>query len=494
MTEMAFQEFMPDQGYYNNPGITVAKNVLPYEDSYKSFPSQTVYSNALNARCQGAQAGRDNAGNTYNFAGNASKLYKLSGGTYSDVSKVGGYTTGAEESWFFTQFGSNMIATNYADAIQAFNMGTSSVFADLSATAPKARYIAVVRDFLVAGNVNDSTDGVVPHRLRWGPIGNPAGVWTPSAALQADYQDLDSAGGWIKQIVGGEYGVILQERYITKMTYIGSPDIFRFDVVEYDRGTPAPGSVTKYGNFIPYLGGDGFYIFDGQQSASIGAGKVDKFFYNDVDQNYMGRICSTIDPINKIIFWAYPGSDNTGGNPNKILAFNYSPSAKKRWAYAEQDLEFIYRSLAEGYTLDGLDAVSTSIDALLFSLDSRVWTGNSAILSGFNTSHKQVNFTGAALDATIETTEARFNPAGRSFITRLRPVIEGYSTMTVQLGTREDLNDTVTYGSAVSPETTTAAISVRSNARYHRARVNLSGGFDHAKGIDVEAMTMVGNR
>lgn len=494
MAELLFGEWTPDTGDYDNSGgVTVANNVLPYEDSYKSFPSPVVYSSALDNTCKGAVASRDNEGNAYNFAGSTSKLALLSNGVYDDVSKAGGYDVAADGQWFFTQWGNQLIATNGTDPVQAFAMGIDSKFSDLAATAPKARYCTVVRDQVVLGNINDPVAGLVPYRVQWGQLGAPGADWTPNAATQADFQDLPSENGWVQQIVGGAYGVIFQERAITIQTYVGSPLIYRFDTAEFDRGTPAPGSVTRFSNNVPYLGIDGFYIFDSQVSQPIGAGKVDKTFYGDLDQNYFNRICSTIDPINKIIFWAYPGSGNTGGNPNKIIAFNYSATATKRWASADLDLEYIYRSLAEGYTLEGLDNVSTNLDNLLFSLDSRVWQGNSALLSGFNSSHQQVNFTGSALTGTIATQEGRLNKNGRALVTKVRPIVEGYETISISMGHRSTLAAPVTYDAANTPEVD-GNISARANDFYHRALVTLTGGFDHAKGIDIVKVKNVGGR
>ncbi len=490
--QVQFSEYLPDLPPMDNQGVTVALNVMPSGDSYKSFPSQAIYSNALTARCQGATSGRDTAGVTYNFAGDATKLYQLSAAAWADVSKGGGYATGGQEKWNFTQWGSQIIATNYADDIQAFTMGVSSVFANLSATAPKARYVSVVRNNVVVANTDDAVDGVIPYRVRWSGIGDST-LWTPSVTTQSDFQDLDGEGGWCQQVVGGEIGTIFQERSIWRMTYVGSPIIYQFDEVERGKGTPAPGSVTKIGSAIPYLGIDGFYIFDGQQSVPIGTNKIDKTFYTDLDQSYMDRISSTIDPINQIIFWASPGQQNTNGNPNRIWAYNYSPNAKKRWAYSSQDVEYIYRSLAEGYTLDGLDAISTNLDLLPFSLDSRVWTGNAALFSGFNTSHKQVNFTGAALDATIETQEVELTPNQRTNIQEIRPFVEGYTTMTIQIGGRNSLADSVTWGTAISANSA-GNFPCRSNYRYHRMRVNLSGAFSHAQGLNIVKISVRGSR
>lgn len=491
--DVKFGAYTPDLPPMDNAGVTVALNVLPAGDSYASFPSTAVYSDALDARCQGAVSGRDNDGTTYNFAGDASKLYAISTAAWSDVSVAGGYSTNSQERWEFTQWGEQMLATNFADPIQTYTMGTSSAFANLSGTPPQARHIDVVRNNVVVANTYDAVDGNVPYRVRWSGIGDET-AWTPSVTTQSDFQDLDGQGGWCQRIIGGEYGVILQERAIWRMTYVGSPIIYQFDEVERGQGTPAPGSVTKLRGAIPYLGDDGFYIFDGQQSIPIGADAVDKTFYADLDQSYMDRISSTIDPINKIIFWASPGQQNVGGNPNRIWAYNYSPTAKKRWAYADLDIEYIYRSLAEGYTLEGLDSVSASLDALAFSLDSRVWMGNSALFSGFNSDHKQVNFTGTALDATIETQEVELTRNMRTNVQEIRPFIEGSSAVvTIQVGMRNDLSESVTWTSEISANNA-GNFPVRANARYHRMRVKISGGFNHAQGLNMVKMTARGGR
>ena len=488
-----FAEYLPDLPAFGNAGALQAKNVLPAGDSYQPWPRLVVYSSALSARCQGAVAARDNDGNTFNFAGDVSKLYKLLNATYSDVSVGGGYNTAAEECWYFSQFGNRFLATNFADAIQSWVLGTSSAFANLAATAPKARYITSMRGFVVVGNTFDAVDGNVPYRVRWSAYGDPTASWNISATTQADYNDLDSSRGWVQQVVGGEYGVIFQERAITRMEYVGSPIVFQFREVESGRGTPAPGSVVKVGNWIAYLGIDGFYIFDGNQSVPIGVNKIDKTFWAEVDLSYLNRICSCVDLDKQIIYWSYPATGNTAGRCNKVLAYNYSPNAAMRWSFAEIETETLFISVSEGYTLDGLDAVSATLEGLPNSLDWRGWTGSNAILTAFDQNHKQANFTGTALDAVIDTAEAQITPGYRTDVTLLRPMVDGSGTVTVQVGTRNNLSDTVAFGAAVSVNAS-GFCPVRSNARYHRARVNISGGFNDAQGIDLAKFTKAGMR
>ena len=77
---------------------------------------------------------------------------------FVDKSKGGGYnnstTENARDFWSFCQFGNRVIATNFAYNIQSFVEGTSTAFADL--VSLKAKYVAVIRDFVFAGYTNES--------------------------------------------------------------------------------------------------------------------------------------------------------------------------------------------------------------------------------------------------------------------------------------------------------------------------------------------------
>ncbi|HZD13465.1 MAG TPA: hypothetical protein VE177_08115, partial [Candidatus Binatus sp.] len=309
-------EWTPDLPNFGSMGIE-ALNVIPWRQGYKSFPSMVVFSTALTAACQGGYFARDSAANVYNFSGDATKLYRLVGTTQTDSSRLAGgaYATAIDDFWEFTQWGQTVIATNYADAPQVITLGGAN-FAALGGTPPKARHIAVIRDFVVLGNVNSGTPA--PNEVFWSAINNSAG-WTISAATQCDSQDLQGDGGWVQKIVGGEYGLIFLERQVWRMTYVGSPVIFQFDLIERNRGAYAPQSVIGWGNMVFFLADDGFYLIVGGSGAiPIGDGKVDKFFLSDLQTAFSYRVNAAIDPVNKIVMWAYPGS-GSAGTPNSVV-------------------------------------------------------------------------------------------------------------------------------------------------------------------------------
>lgn len=484
-----YGEWLPDLPVYANPGATEAQNCVPHGMSYKPLSSVSVFSGATTGRVYGATRAIAQGGDTHVFAGTGTTLEKLTADTtFDDVSIAAGYTEAADPSWSFAQWGEQVLATNYSNDVQTFTLGTSTKFADLGGSPPKAKYITRVGDFVVLGNINDSADGIVPYRVHWSGIGNEA-TWAVSAVTQADYQDLDSEYGHIQGIVGLDYGIVFQEKAITRMSYVGSPGIFRFDKIETGRGCYIPGSIANVGHRIFYLSEDGFYMFDRTESVPIGANKVDKTFFADLGDTYRLRMSSAVDPINKLVFWAYPSASSTG-NLDKLIIYNWE---SQKWSNADLtsgQLTHMVSTQTLGYTIDTLDQVGTNIDNFTVSLDSRTWTGGAQVLSAFDASNQLNYFTGTAMAAVLETKE--FDIQGkRSQINRIRPFIDG-GTITAQMGTRES-GGTISWSSAISPETD-GSIPTRSNARFHRIRLNVSGGFTDAQGVDIEEQLQTGSR
>ena len=479
-------DYRPDLPDFQNPGATRALNVLPSATSYRPLSGLVAYSNALAGRCQGAFATRDSSANVFNFAGDANHLYRLDGTSWTDVTRASGgaYITSADGGWSFTQFGDLVIAVNGVDAPQSWTLGSATRFTPLAGDPPFGRFVSTVRDFVVIGRISG-----FPNRVQWSGINN-AETWSPSAATQADYQTLPD-GGWVQGLVGGEYGTVFQERSIKRMTYIGAPLIFQFDEIARNRGVVAEGSIANFETTAFFLDNDGFHaLIGGQQLQPIGDQKVDKTFWRTVDQGYLHRISAAIDPINKLYIVSYPGSGNIGGTPNRLLIYNWTAD---RWSEAEIEIDLIYPSLSEtSYTLDSLDSVSSSLDALGFSLDSRTWTGGLVLLSAFEAGRRLALFTGPALPATVETGEAQLFPGRRAMVSSVRPIIEGALSTgagpSVRLGVRNRTMDAVVWGPAAGVDIH-GECPARSAGRYHRARISLPAGaeWQHIQGIDLVA-------
>lgn len=473
--------YLPDLPALDNPGATVALNVVPGPSSYRPLASLSAQSDPLPAPCQGAFAARDAAGNVANFAGTATGLYRLSGMSWIDVTRASGgaYATPADGAWRFAQFGPLVIAVNGVDAPQKWLLGQSAAFEALAGGAPLGACIATVRDFVVMGRV-----GVDPGRVQWSAI-NDAEDWTVSAATQADFQDLPD-GGWVRAIVGGEAGIVLQEQAIKRMTYVGAPLVFQIDEIARNRGAAVAGAVASFERSTFFLDNDGFYALVGaDQLVPIGDRKIDGTFWSQVDQGHLHRISAAIDPVNKLYIVAYPAAGNEAGRPNRLLIYNWTA---ERWSEADVETELVFTALSQAsYSLDGLDAVSGSLDGLGFSLDSRAWTGGLVLLSAVDAQHRLGIFGGPNLEARIETGEAQLVPGRRTVVAGVRPLIDG-GAVSMAVGTR-DLPDAAVAWSAPSARNAYGLCPLRAEGRYHRARITVAAGgsWTHLQGLDVEA-------
>lgn len=483
-------EWSPDLPPLGNPGALVADNVIPAANSYRSFPNAVPAANSLGGRCQGAIYARDAAQNVYNYAGDASALYRMVAQSFTVATRLvgGAYTTPVDDYWEFVQWGETVIGVNGSngDTPQQISLGGAN-FVNLSG-APKARHIAVINNFVVLGNISDSVVGV--QRVRWSAINNAAS-WTVDAATLSDYQDLLGDGGWIQKIVGGENGgFVMQQHAIWRMSFTGSPTIFQFDKVKTGIGVYAPQSVVSVQGMIFFLADDGFYMFDGSTITPIGLNKVDKTFLEDLDSNYVYRVVGAVDPNRKLVLWSYPGTGNTGGNPNRVLVYHWG---LQRWSRitgvggAGFNMEFIMSSISSGYTLDGLDAISTNIDTLPYSLDSSRYVGGQLNLSIFNSSHVLATLNGPALPATVQTGEKNLILGHKTYINEVWPLVEGVSaSVQVAIAARNTLIESASVGAAMSPTSTGFAL-MRNTARYHRFQITTTNGvdFDNLQGVMV---------
>ncbi len=500
MAMIPFGSWEPDKADYQNPGITIAKNCLPRSSvvnsgatTYGPLASLSTVGAAVDNRPQGAAAFRDSDGNVYTFAGDIDNLYKYDSGNavWDEISKTTDvYTVAADDTVNFEQFGETIISVNgHSDHPQSFVLGTSSAFADLGGSGPRARHIAVVKDFLMVGDTWDITDGSKVNRVWWPAIDDPTDWPTigtaDAAAKQSDRQDL-AVGGAVQGIVGaigGLDGAIISEKAIHRIQYEGPPTVFGIYAVDGARGSPAPNSIVSVsGGFVFYLGEDGFYAFTGATSHPLGDQRVDKYFFADLDQTYFHRIYGVADAINKIVFWAYPGAGSANGVPNKLIIYNW---AIDRWSFAEVDLEILFKDLTASYTMEGLDAVSASLDDLEFSLDSRIWTQGRLLLSAMSTDFKLARFAGANLAAVIETAET--GGPGMTTVNGFRPVVDGSAVVTVGLKTRDlqSATEVLIGPNGIDPD---GQVHFVKTARYHRAQVNIAAGsWDHAQGGEYDA-------
>jgi len=470
ISRITFGEWTPDQPGITN-GLRRAENVYSKLVGYGAIPTVVDYSASASENLNNVVAGKTTAGATIVFAGGSTKLFKLDSADLSldNVSKSGNYTTPTDQRWKFTQFGNVIIAANGFDKLQGFNLNSSSLFANLAADAPTARYVTVVRDFVVSGWQTS-----YPNRVQWSALGDESS-WTTSATTQADYQDIPD-GGSVVGVTGGEYGLVFMDRSIHRMSYVGSPLVFQFDNISRNLGCYEANSIIQYGGTSFFLGDDGFYACDGQNVVPIGNEKVNRFFFDNVDEGTLYLMSAAVDPTKKLIIWAY--ASNSSATADSLLIYNYQT---QRWTSGTTTVDRIASTSTPAVTLEGLDVYGT-LETILTTFDSRIWLGGKLQLAGVDGA-KIVTFSGANATAYIETGDIEV-PGATSSITLVKPTVEGGSG-SVALLSRRLLTESTVFGSQTAADAENR-VSVRGVGRYHRLQLTPTGSWTSAVGMDID--------
>lgn len=478
-----FGRWHPDADGVNAQILKVAKNVHPVAAGFAPFSQPVAVGSSVGSQVRGAVSLLDTSGNVLSMAGTETALYKLgTGDVWSDVTRTSGgaYAGVSPERWRFVEFGPNIIATNYIDNIQTYNMTSSTNFEDLGGSPPKARYLAVVRDFVVCGHTSADNKAV-----QWSNI-NDSADWTIGGSSLADVNSLPD-GGPITGLIGGEVGYIFQRDGVTRMTFVpGSGAIFQFDKVEAGRGLFAPDSLVHSASEAFYVGVDGVYRMNlvSGLSQPVGVGKWRDFFVKDMRNGSQSLCMGALAPQKNLYMLAYVSEsavDDT--TPDRIIVYDY---AIDEAAYIDVTAYTLARWLTQGTDLDSMDSFGT-LDGLPFSLDADYWKGGAPLVGIFQADNKLAYFTGSAMAAEFVTADGN-DPRSRHLITGTRPHIDS-TAVTVEIAARERDGDTVSFNSAESLETTGVAPAWASG-NYIRARIRVPAAstWTLAKGIETDSV------
>lgn len=490
---VALGEWAPDLPPLVNKGCIRASNALPAAGSYLPLPSLVSTGHAaLDGRPRGSISGLDTSAVAFHIVGTAATLYKLTVSTVTDVSRAAGgdYNATGIAQWHFEQFQNQVIAVNPFDDIQVISLA-SGVFSQLSASAPRARYIGYIGPILVVANlISDPIAGTQPNGYRSPALDNPASWPDPTnpasgaVAAQAILSTIPGNGGRINAIVSGnEVGLFLQENAVARAEYAGGDVILQVDSIKKSKGLLAPRAFSTFERQVLYLSEDGWQLCDYTTTRPIGDQKINRTFLADYDGQYPDRVSAVLHPDLPVIVVAYPGAGNTAGMPNKLLLYNY---AIDRWASGDMALELLTRILPFNVTLDDLGGnLDTDYPT---SFDDLVSGFGAATLGAYTGAFTLATFTGASLAATFETGDQEHSPGRLTRVRKVRPLVDG-AEPTVQVSARNDrraAETSITYGSAASLNSSGECPVSSAKGRYHRYRINVPAGWtERAVGLDV---------
>jgi hypothetical protein len=381
-------------------------------------------------------------------------------GTHSVTSLYSSLTATAQ--WQFAQFGNLVFATQANATLQVFDLSSSTAFADCAGSPPQAAYIAVVGRFLVLSGLLSN-----PYRTQWSGL-NATTTWT-SGTNSSDYQDFPD-GGIVRGVAGGEAGIVFQDQAIRRMSYVpGSPIIFQIDRITQDKGLFAPLSLIRAGEKIFFYAGQGFHkIEPGGVPEQIGREKVDRTFLADLDKGHLELFHGAADPRTTRVYWAYRSANGVNpANYDKILAYDY---ALERFFPISVTGEYLLGISQTGLTLENLDSISSSLDALTLSLDSYA-TAVQPQIAQFSSSHVLGFFAGTNLEATMESAEQGTDEQ-RITVKGFRPVTDA-ATLYGSVSYRDTPSGASIAGGEVLVNARTARCDMMRDARYSRFKIRI---------------------
>lgn len=467
----------PDRATFQSEALVDALNVAPMPGGYGPLNGFLPSASMLSTPIRGASVLSDQRSQVYIYAGSGNEIHVSNNGTPFYSVYDAGTTLSDLFRWQFTRFVGKAIGVHPQVAPVAGDLGDTMT--TLTGGAPVAKVTGVIGNFLVLGDLDDGIDGSRPNRIRWSGFRDPTS-WGTNPATQADFNDMLDDGGVVQGIVGREFGTIFQRYAISRMTYVGPPTVFAFDVVEKRRGAISAGCIIDAGLLSAYIADDGFFLWDGTSSTPIGTQRVNEFFRRRLYSGAEDKIVGAFDPLSSTIEWAYP-IDSTGILKERLI---YSLT-ENRWARSDLQGYWFMSGFDVGYTLEQLDAFGP-LDTLPFSLDDPKLMGGRARAVGFDLNGAYGPLTGDALPGVLETGDWQSGPGMRAFVNAIRPQTDA-DVVTCAAGVRQQtLNDSIIYTND-APKALDGKCPMRANGRYMRFRANIAGMQTWTRTTGIEA-------
>lgn len=406
------------------------------------------------------------------FAGTAATIQEAGASSWTDRSRVGGYT-GSNRMRYCT-FGNVVLATNRAEVIQQAN--PAAAFADI-AGAPKASVLVPASGFVVALSIDGMTLGDVPDGWGCSAIRNQAD-WTPAASTQCVAGRLLDSPGPI--LAGGALGgdvVAYKGNSMYVGRYVGPPLVWSWARVPGDVGCVGAEALVVVGTTHYFIGPDDFYSFDGTVPQPIGS-PVREWFFETLSAAHRHNIVGSVDHVRGLVYWFFP-SVNGGGALDSCLIYNYKTDRWGKWAVT---IQTAVQYSSGQITYDGLGTLYSTYDDLpSISFDSPFWLADQTIPGVFIGNTLQ-SLTGEPGQTTMVTGDFG-DLIDYSFLSRVTPrFTRKPTTSTATNFYRNEVGDSPVSDSTIS--LSRGRFDFRRAARFHRLRLTQTGAMT-INGLDL---------
>lgn len=326
--DVIFGPYEPDCGglpRQEMPGYLVdALNVRSTPNGYRGMPTFTNVTSAVaisgaSSYASGAQFYTDSNSHFFVVTASGAIHESRTEGTsaWEDVSASGTLNPLGD----FFRFGDDVVfvSSTRAPIFKDLTTSLATNFASLTGSPPTAATGARVRQHAVLGQLQSSD----LYAVRWSAIGNHEDWPTPGTAdarsKQAGQESLNPAFGFVQKVLGGEkFGIIVQDRALTRMTYVGGSNVFEFDTYEQidGYGTRLLARPVTDGKLWYFYSDGGVFATDGYSVKSMSDGKIDEaLFLNSISHpngsSLSYALTSAYDQSRGLVIFG--SNENSGG-------------------------------------------------------------------------------------------------------------------------------------------------------------------------------------
>lgn len=418
--DIPFGPFLPDAPSYKNPGLVRCENVYAASSAYNPIRALVPFNITVSGEVRGAARVDLADSDSLMVVGTDSDLYIMRAGVFFPSGL--GLSLIEDETWSFDQLGRSLYATCSTGGLYRLeNILIDNTFAPCPGSPPRAAQLDTVGDFLFLGNLFDIDGTDQPYRVRWSAFNNPTEDWVTDIGRQSGYVDMPARYGEVTGIFGNRFDIIFQKHGISRVWFSGGATVFSKEVIEDERGCPAPSSIVSVGGFVYFLASDGFCRTNGATVEVISSDRVWSWFLDELADGYLYRTQGAVDWANRSIIWSFYPSGFT--SYRRQIIYNWGLD---RWTTASFEVDWLIEGNRDTINIDETDPTVIDDDILDVdgpSFDSSLYLAQGRALVGM-IGGSFAGFLGGSLKATFESGDFQPKVGFRSFVRSVFPIIE----------------------------------------------------------------------
>lgn len=244
------------------------------------------------------------------------KVFVDDGTTQTEITPVSAPTGAIDDRWTGGVLNGVLVMNNGVDQPLYWAGNVANDLATLTGWDANERCKALrpFKNFLIALNITKTSTNY-PHMVKWSDAAVPGSIpssWDETSVTgDAGEQDIaETPDVIVDGLPLGDMFVVYKERSAYAMTFIGQPNVFRFQRLPGDYGMLARGCAanTPLGHVV--LSSGDVVLNNGQGMVSIADGVVREYIFSNMNSIYANRSFVCTNPQKSEVLICFPSSES----------------------------------------------------------------------------------------------------------------------------------------------------------------------------------------